>query len=86
MLDRRSLILAGTAALVLPATRGVGHAAMLVAAPRGDDVVNVRNLGAKGDGTTIDTAAINRAIDHAAARGGGTVYFRRAPTPATRSG
>jgi polygalacturonase len=36
---------------------------------------NVRSFGAKGDGVTLDTAAINRAIERAAANGGGTVYF-----------
>jgi polygalacturonase len=35
----------------------------------------VRTFGAKGDGKTIDTAAINKTIDVAAAAGGGTVYF-----------
>src|SRR5690242_16718761 len=37
---------------------------------------DVRSFGAAGDGKTLDTAAINRAIDGAAAAGGGTVYFR----------
>ncbi len=34
---------------------------------------DVRSFGAKGDGKTLDTAAINRAIDEATAAGGGTV-------------
>jgi polygalacturonase len=36
---------------------------------------NVRNFGARGDGRALDTDAINRAIDAAAAQGGGTVFF-----------
>lgn len=36
---------------------------------------DVRAHGAKGDGTTLDTAAINRAIEAASAAGGGTVRF-----------
>jgi polygalacturonase len=35
----------------------------------------VHTFGAVGDGKTVDTAAINRAIDAAAAAGGGTVYL-----------
>ena len=38
-------------------------------------VHDVRSFGAKGDGTTLDTSAINRAIEAAAATGGGTVCF-----------
>jgi polygalacturonase len=38
-------------------------------------VFNIRSFGAAGDGTTLDTDAINKAIDTAAAKGGGTVYF-----------
>lgn len=36
---------------------------------------SVRAFGAKGDGKALDTEAINRAIDAASAKGGGTVYF-----------
>ena len=36
---------------------------------------DVRAFGAKGDGSTLDTAAINRAIEAAAASGGGTISF-----------
>jgi polygalacturonase len=36
---------------------------------------NVRNYGATGDGKTLDTPAINRAVEAAAAAGGGLVLF-----------
>ena len=38
-------------------------------------VYDVRAFGAKGDGKTLDTRAINKAIEVAAAAGGGTVNF-----------
>ena len=38
-------------------------------------VYNVRAFGATGDGTTLDSDAINKAIEAAAAAGGGTVQF-----------
>jgi polygalacturonase len=39
------------------------------------DTYNVRAFGAKGDSTTLDTDAINRAIGAAASAGGGTVLL-----------
>ncbi len=48
----------------------------LIGAPvPADGRYSVRVYGAKGDGVTIDSDAINRAIDAAAAAGGGTVVF-----------
>lgn len=38
-------------------------------------VFDVRDYGATGGGGQLETAAINRAIDDCAAKGGGTVYF-----------
>jgi polygalacturonase len=38
-------------------------------------IVDVRDFGARGDGKTIDSPAINKAIEYAAQRGGGTIWF-----------
>jgi polygalacturonase len=40
-----------------------------------DPYYNVRDYGAKGDGKNMDSPGINKAIDAAAADGGGTVYL-----------
>src|SRR5262249_526158 len=40
---------------------------------RGACVYNIRDHGAKGDGTTLDTAALQAAIDTCTGDGGGTV-------------
>jgi len=43
--------------------------------PIGASVFNIRSYGAKGDGKALDSPAINKAIETAAANGGGTVFF-----------
>jgi polygalacturonase len=43
--------------------------------PFGSSIYDVRAVGARGDGKTIDTPAINKAIESASAAGGGTVRF-----------
>ncbi|MEI6862638.1 MAG: glycosyl hydrolase family 28-related protein, partial [Verrucomicrobiota bacterium] len=56
----------------------VGHGATNpppAASPTRALTFDVRAYGATGDGRTLDTAAINRAIAAAAAAGGGTVWF-----------
>lgn len=72
---------AGVAGATLAATGQVGFGAQ-VAPPRSSNpshsdhqFINVRLVGAKGDGKAIDSPAIQRAIDVAAAAGGGTVWF-----------
>lgn len=64
----RPLRLLGMFFLMLSVT----HAAP---SPAAIPVYDVRTYGAKGDGSTLDTAAINAAISAAGEAGGGTVYF-----------
>ena len=59
-------------ALATAATVQVASAKTKSAAP---DTLDVRAFGATGDGKTLDTPAINHAIDAAAAAGGGMVRF-----------
>ncbi len=49
--------------------------AQLAAAPQGRGLYDIRQFGATGDSKTLDTSAINKAIEAAASTGGGTVRF-----------
>ncbi len=40
-----------------------------------NNIYNIRDFGAIGDGETLNTQAIQKAIDVCAGAGGGTVYF-----------
>ena len=73
---------AGVAAAVVPvAAAGLDPMPFTAEAPLslgvglGAGWLNVRQFGARGDGAATDSPAINRAIDAAAAAGGGTVYL-----------
>src|SRR5215813_10782336 len=61
--------------VVLSVLAGVLAIVGLIASSSAQAVFNVRDFGATGNGSTRDTAAINRAIDAANRAGGGTVLF-----------
>ncbi|HEV2860841.1 MAG TPA: glycoside hydrolase family 28 protein [Pyrinomonadaceae bacterium] len=65
------------ACLAAPALFGESSAQRRASAPSAaaPGSYNVRSFGARGDGKTVDTPAVNRAIEAAAGAGGGTVYF-----------
>lgn len=71
----------GAAAAVIPTVSFAGTARQATGpVPESDSglmkgVFDVRKFGADGDGKTLDTDAVNRAIEAAAAAGGGVVLF-----------
>ena len=67
---------AGLTGFAVPAVVGAAPKAPTVAKDAaGGNMFDVRKYGAVADGKTIDSPAINKAIEAAAAVGGGTVYF-----------
>ncbi len=74
--SRRELLKFGSAGLAgaaMPAA--YSYAQESPSAHTGQHLFDVRTYGAVGDGKTVDTPAINKAIEAAAAAGGGTVVF-----------
>lgn len=66
-MQRRSVLGLGVSSLFLPAMASGQNQALAYS-------VSVRDWGAKGDGKTNDTAAIQQAIDAVNKKGGGTAY------------
>ena len=67
-----SMGLAASAVSAIPALGAAKKAAAPALSPM---LFDVRTFGATGDGKTVDSPAINKAIEAAAAAGGGTVIF-----------
>jgi polygalacturonase len=64
--------LAAAATAVVPAAYAAPRSSSSPATP---NIFDIRTYGAVGDGKTVDSTAINKAIEAAAAAGGGTVFF-----------
>ncbi len=76
--DRREILRFSALGLgaVVGAALPEAHAAHATAtSPGGSGLFDIRTYGAVGDGKAVDSPAINKAIEAAAAGGGGTVVF-----------
>jgi hypothetical protein len=75
--DFLKIVGAGLAGASLNAAPGLSqnHAPGKGSTGGGSGILNVHSFGATGNGSTIDSPAINKTIETAAAGGGGTVYF-----------
>ena len=72
---RRDLLRLATAGLAGGGLAAQANQAPAGGAPSASGSFDVRGFGATGDGKSLDTAAINKTIDAAAAVGGGMVRF-----------
>lgn len=73
---RRSVLRAGSLGIAAAALPGYSFAASAGGSASGVQAFfDVRKYGATGDGKTLDTDAVNSAIEAAAGAGGGTVLF-----------
>ena len=61
--------------LILLLIMNIGCSSQQQATSRGDNFYNVKFYGAMGNGTAVESNAINKAIEAASNAGGGTVYF-----------
>jgi polygalacturonase len=72
---RRGFLKAAGGGIVGGALIGLPESAIAERDAKRKSFYDVREFGAKGDGKTLDTSAINRAIEEVAAVGGGIVCF-----------
>src|SRR3982074_1320647 len=75
---RRELLRFGGLGLAAAATTAVPAASAVQRSPNpsaAQGIFDIRTYGAVGDGKAVDSPAINKAIEAAAAAGGGTVLF-----------
>jgi hypothetical protein len=70
-----TLFRAGTLGLTLTGLIMIARSAENAPAPIAGNTCNVRDYGATGDGRTLDTAAINQAIESCSKAGGGRVVL-----------
>ena len=74
-MDRRDLLKYSPVAALAASVGHVPLAEAQAPAHAAEAFANVRTYGATGDGKTVDSAAINKAIEAVAAMGGGTLLF-----------